>query len=197
MEILPALIERFRTALATRPANDVSLTIADVYLRLIPYRTVRAELEVLEFAAYEHGLLRLLAGEGDFVEVRDARAREEIQRELASVNPLLGIYRDYADAEVVVVGGAAVPAPPPEPVEPLVEPSAELPAEPSDPAELPAEPSPSSASCRSCGELLPEIEGIRFCPYCGEEQGPVPCRQCGTSLLGEWSFCIRCGTPRA
>ena len=37
----------------------------------------------------------LLSGEGGHLVVRDPQALEEIRRELASTNPILGIYRDY------------------------------------------------------------------------------------------------------
>ncbi|HUE95158.1 MAG TPA: zinc ribbon domain-containing protein [Longimicrobiaceae bacterium] len=223
MDLLDALREHLLVARAQDP-DERPLTIGDVYQRLVPYRTIRGELGVLEFAAYEHALLRLLAGEGRALEVLDDKAREEIQRELASVNPILGIYRDYADAPVAVVNGGeprtdplhAAPGPDPSSLEqapPVAAaprtrkrarpakppPAVELPRAPEQPpAPEAGEPLPASAgqSCRECGEVLPPVEGLRFCPFCGVPRGPAPCAECGTLLDGEWTFCVRCGTRR-
>lgn len=87
------------------------LTIGDLYQRLIPYRSIRSEIGVMELASYEHGLLRLLGGEGGYLEVEGDTAAEEIRRELASPNPILGIYRDYADVSVRIVGASTATAP--------------------------------------------------------------------------------------
>src|SRR5690606_3143731 len=105
MDLIDALSERLRAALPGGSAAP--FTIGDVYQRLIPYRAVRGDLGVIEFAAYEHALLPLLAGEGGDLELRDPRAREEFERELASVNPIVGIYRDYAEAELHLSGRPA------------------------------------------------------------------------------------------
>lgn len=131
MDLADALYDRLQAAVRATAPRQHPLTIGEIYQRLIPYRAVRAEQGVLEFAAYEHALLRLLAGEGKRLEVRDPHAREELQRELASVNPILGVYRDYADAVVQLLGGngdeapgqpaatpAARPAPPAAPPQP-------------------------------------------------------------------------------
>ena len=213
MDLLTALAERLHRAAAEEAPDRI--TIGDVYQRLIPYRTVRGEMGVLEFAAYEHALLRLLAGEGRHAEIREEAAREEIQRELASVNPILGIYRDYESA-TVVLDGAAVPARPPEAAEgvragahspgvdhlPPLEsagpaaPSRPLPSD--SPIERGREPMSSeiageTRSCANCEQPLPQEAGLRFCPYCGDAQDPVPCARCGSAVKAEWNFCIRCG----
>jgi hypothetical protein len=51
-------------------------------------------------ADYEHALLRLLAGEGDFLTIESKTARQELRDELDSPNPNTGLYRDFAAADV-------------------------------------------------------------------------------------------------
>ncbi|MBA2671397.1 MAG: hypothetical protein H0U67_13580, partial [Gemmatimonadetes bacterium] len=101
MDVLDRLFARLQKALATRSGEaDDPLTVADLYQRLIPYRSVRSELGLLELAPYEHALLRLLAGERGLLTIPEPGVVEEIRRELAEPNPILGVYRDYADTEV-------------------------------------------------------------------------------------------------
>ncbi|HEV2130455.1 MAG TPA: zinc ribbon domain-containing protein [Longimicrobiaceae bacterium] len=198
-------------------ATDRGLTIAEIYQHLVPYRGVRAELGFTELAEYEHTLLRLLAGERDYVQVDLAQVREEFQRELRAANPILGMYRDYAAVGVhlnpATLPAAAAPAArtdvPTPPFPPargaaeertLVAPSAPpaaspAPAKAASPVEE-APPARTSDLCRSCGEALPLARESRFCPHCGESQKMAPCRACGTALEPEWKFCIRCGYPR-
>lgn len=210
MEVLVALHQRLRHAVAGADATDAAVTVGDVYQRYIPYRLVRDELGILEFAAYEHALLRLLAGEGGFLAVRDPQALAEIERELASTNPILGIYRDYPDAPVEITNGghagpppaaagSSAPAPPgPSPAAPIR--SGLAVGDEAAPVGRPEAATSATVSrnaCRSCGQPLPAIESLRFCPFCGESQGPQPCVACGTPLEGDWSFCIQCGTPRS
>lgn len=75
-------------------------TVAEIYQNLVPYRTHRDELGIQMNADYEYALLRLLAGEGDFLVMDSPTAREEIREELESPNPNTGLYRDFAAAEV-------------------------------------------------------------------------------------------------
>lgn len=211
MDLLDRLHQRLLEAAASSPPAG-SYTIGDLYQQLIPYRGIRKELGVWELSQYEHTLLRLLAGERGYLEVADATVREEIQRELRSANPILGIYRDYAGIAVRVPGApspAPVPvpgasaearpdaphAPQPEPLPgPLPEPVATSRAEP-----LPADPVVAGAArpCLRCRAALPQAEGLRFCPDCGADQEEVECGHCGAALRAEWNFCIRCGRRRA
>ena len=153
-------------------------TIGDIYQHLIPYRSVRGELGIWELAEYEHALLRLLAGEHGHLAVEKPEVRDELVRELASPNPILGIYRDYAAVPVRV--GAAASAVPPAPSPP-----------PPEPATAPAPP-----ACHACAAPLPDVPGVRFCPTCGADQLEVRCLACDTPLKPEWNFCIRCGEAR-
>lgn len=100
------VLHRFHRALVreiqTRnPEHIISpFTVAEIYQNLVPYRTHRDELGVEMNADYEHALLRLLAGEGDFLSIESRTARKEIREELDSPNPNTGLYRDFAAADV-------------------------------------------------------------------------------------------------
>jgi hypothetical protein len=67
------VLRRFHRALLReiRAANPEYLhspfSVAEIYQNLVPYRTHRDELGVEMNADYEHALLRLLAGEGDYL----------------------------------------------------------------------------------------------------------------------------------
>jgi hypothetical protein len=108
MDSLDRLYFRLRETLAGRP-TDRPLTIAELYQQLVPYRAVRGELGFDELAEYEHALLRLLSGERGYAQVEVDSVREELERELRSPNPILGLYRDYAAVGVRV--SRAVPVP--------------------------------------------------------------------------------------
>jgi hypothetical protein len=185
-------------------AAQPPLTIAEVYQKLVPYRTVRGELGFGELAEYEHTLLRLLSGERGYVHVELEPVRDELRRELRSANPILGVYRDYAAVGVRLGAGApevaapAAPAPAARPAEPPHAETAVAPEPLPAPAPVRGVPpvAPRPVGCRSCAEPLPQGREVRFCPFCGTSQHPVPCRDCGTPLEPEWGFCIRCGAAR-
>lgn len=75
-------------------------SVAEIYQNLVPYRTHRDEIGVEMNADYEHALLRLLAGEHDFLTIESRTARQEIREELESPNPNTSLYRDFAAADV-------------------------------------------------------------------------------------------------
>jgi len=75
-------------------------SVAEIYQNLDPYRTHRDEIGVEMNADYEHALLRLLAGESDFLTIESRTARQEIREELESPNPNTALYRDFAAADV-------------------------------------------------------------------------------------------------
>jgi len=100
------VLSRFHRALvreihARNPDHINSpFTVAEIYQNLVPYRTHRDELGVEMNADYEHALLRLLAGEGDYLSIESRTARKEILEELETPNPNTGLYRDFAAADV-------------------------------------------------------------------------------------------------
>jgi hypothetical protein len=223
----------------TPPSDDRPITVGDLYQRIIPYRTVRDALGVLELAEYEHALLRLLAGERGYVRVLDGAVREEVQRELASVNPILGIFRDYAATPVEVREAAlpvaesgdpspgaarrdrvaapesdawesqpaasqskqtpAIPSETPSPVAAVLrsgDQAISRPAASAAPERHQGGASRSVGPCGNCHRTLPQLDDVRFCPFCGAVQRPLACAGCGAPLEAGWSFCIRCGSGR-
>jgi hypothetical protein len=201
MDLVDRLHARLTDALRSEP--DLSgLTIGDVYQRLIPYRSVRSELGILELAEYEHALLKLLAGERGYLTLEGDHALAELQAELESANPILGLYRDYS-AVVVRLRGEESPAGGPSPAAPAPAPlNASAASNPSAPSQAattspPAPAHRASLRCGYCDIQLPADPDLRFCPACGRDQVHVRCERCGGRLRDEWKFCIRCGTPRS
>lgn len=76
------------------------VTVAEIYQELAPYRSVRSALGVDMNADYEHTLVRLLSGEGQLARIEPAAAREQLERELESPNPNVGLYRKFAGCDV-------------------------------------------------------------------------------------------------
>jgi hypothetical protein len=92
------LVEEIRTQ---RPdLLSTSFTIAEIYQELVPYRTHRDRLGVEMNGDYEHLLLRLLAGEGDYLILEADAPRKAIKAEFESPNPNTGLYREWAAADV-------------------------------------------------------------------------------------------------
>lgn len=117
-----ALIERFHEVLVEAIRErapsylDSRFTVADIYQFLIPYRTHRDRLGVAMNGDYEDTLLRLLAGDGEFLILDSEPARRRIREELRTGNPHTGIYREFAAVEVrlnpsQLSGGPAAPMP--------------------------------------------------------------------------------------
>jgi hypothetical protein len=202
----------------TSPGGDgQAITIAEVYQQLVPYRLVRGELGFSELKEYEHALLRLFAGERGYVRVRVAKVADEFRRELRSPNPILGIYRDYAAAEVDLAdpAAAALPRPAPDAADrdthhdPAASGAAGTPPEdlpaigsvsaPAAGALAPtgtADQGTSASECWRCNEPLPAGVAVRFCPHCGASQVVVPCPECVAPLQPAWKFCVQCGASR-
>ncbi|HEX7051499.1 MAG TPA: zinc ribbon domain-containing protein [Longimicrobiales bacterium] len=132
-------------------ALDRAVTVAEIYQDLIPYRLVRSKLNLELNADYEHALLRLLAGEGRYVRLEPASAREQLRRELELPDPHVGLYRNFAACDVWVspLGGgaaAAVAAPPPAATQGASPPPAVAQGASTPPAAAPAARTPAAAS---------------------------------------------------
>ena len=56
-----------------------------------------------------------------------------------------------------------------------------------------ADPSDGVTVCHWCREALPERDSIHFCPFCGSDLRPSPCRECGEAMEARWQFCASCG----
>ncbi len=191
-----------------RPGTSWELTVAEIYQQLVPYRTVRVDLGFAELPEYEHALLRLLAGERDYVSLEIPEVQEELQRELRAPNPILGLYRDYA-----AVVARLNPAPRPRAAAPPPPPAAEdVTAEPAAPAPIPARPAPPPAGAQvpprpamaDAPQRGPATEppSMRSAPHppraAAAPPRPALCRACRSPLPEgrEVRFCPNCGATQ-
>ncbi len=166
---------------------------------------------------YEMAVLRLLAGERNYVQLEPGTVREAMQREIATINPDPAYFRSFPDAQVMVNGRAAervlladrayAPTTPDEDEE-LVDATGEnpVPVQYVPPSAFRAASSPPSGSkpkdpltanqCEYCGGVLPGKREARFCPHCGQPQeGDLRCQGCGSELDVGWAYCLACGRP--
>ncbi len=166
-------------------------TVAEIYQNLIPWRSHRNTMDIATSAEYEQALLRLLAGEGDYLALESQAARNEIQAELEARFPNTGLYRDFA-----AVGVRLNPS--------------RLPVRDDDPGhreavasnvpdedglgEAAREPDAAAGQvCSGCDQELPDIGGVRFCPFCGQDIRVIACPGCGMRVEAEWFYCVGCG----
>ena len=183
----------------------VPFTVQDLYETLVPYRHHRRELGIETNQDYETALARLLSGERGYVRT-DPELQDKLRKELASVNPDPGIFRDAASTRVSIEQGALAAAgvaaaetthsqPQSAVASPPATASAATPSAPSSPA--PAIPAMGDVEvpqgCRYCGGTLPEGRQVTFCPHCGMNLSTKRCEGCGTELEGAWRFCVNCG----
>lgn len=197
---------------------DGPFTVAEIYQDLVPYRSHRDAIGVEMNGDYEDALLRLLAGEGDFLILESGVARRALREELQHSNPNTGLFRDFAAVDVRLnpekvdavvdadeyrpVSGAPVEIPTGvshtfefESTE--VDPEDEVMDEPektaADEVETPAVEGSAAESCQWCAETLPGRSVLNFCPHCGGNLMLKPCTECGEELEAGWGFCPACG----
>ncbi len=206
-------LDRLFECLVEALSKDARLAIpfpaADLYERLVPYRSNRSRLKVATHQDYEMTVLRLLAGERGLVQVEPADVREGMQREVTATNPDTAFFRNFPDARVminrfaaerVLRGDAAAYAPPTPVREPVLEVdeteeepiswTSENPIPPVafstvDRADI--EDAPAFEASAPAFELADTEEGVppRQCPYCG---GSLPANR-------KVNFCPHCGQP--
>src|SRR2546426_3989932 len=88
-----------RVLAAGRPGRlAVPFPAAEVYERLVPYRSNRSALKVATHQDYEMAVLRLLSGERGYVSLDPGEVQEALRRETADVNPDPGLFRQFPDA---------------------------------------------------------------------------------------------------
>jgi Double zinc ribbon len=217
---MPDELDRLFARLVEMLALDARLAVpfpaAELYERLVPYRSNRSRLKVATHQDYEMAVLRLLAGERGFVQLEPVDVRDGMQREVTAANPDPAFFRNFPDAQVMinrfaaerVLRGPASYAPP----EPELEPEDDMDEEPvswtsenpvppvtpfGEPQEstfeLAEEPSP-ARQCPYCGGSLPTSRKVNFCPHCGQPPlGELKCPACGTEVDVGWAYCIGCG----
>jgi Double zinc ribbon len=214
---LDRLFECLVESLARDARIAVPFPAADLYERLVPYRSNRSRLKVATHQDYEMAVLRLLAGERGLVQLEPADVREGMQREITAANPDTAYFRNFPDARVMVnrfaaervLRGPTAYAPPAEAgaaeEEEEEEPISWTSENPIPPAGLgvrsldipDASPvPPAGAPTFELGDA-DEAESSRQCAYCG---GSLPanrkvnfCPHCGQPPLGELK-CPACGS---
>jgi len=200
---LDRLFECLVEALARDARIAVPFPAADLYERLVPYRSNRSRLKVATHQDYEMAVLRLLAGERGFVQLDPTDVRDGMQREVTATNPDPGFFRNFPDARVMVNrfaaervlrGGRAAYAPPePEPAsgdEALLEEeeepiswTSENPIPPAGLGSIAAPPQAEPTFELADADELPEASAQ--CSYCG---GSLPSNR-------KVNFCPHCGQP--
>ena len=197
-------------ALARETRIAVPFPASEVYERLVPYRSNRSSLNVATHQDYEMAVLRLLAGERNYVQLEPENVREAMQREIATINPDPAYFRSFPDAQVMVNGRAAervlladrayAPAnPEADEEDTLDDATGENPVPFIPPAAFsePARRDPGLSSghqCEYCGGVLPGNREARFCPHCGQPlEGELKCQGCGSELDVGWAYCLTCG----
>ena len=96
------------------------IQVSELYQTILPYRTYKKVLRFETNQDYEMAILQLLAGEGGYASVEPIEVRDALMKEVESINPNPGTFRDYAAARVLfnqdavrsTVEGAIAYAPP-------------------------------------------------------------------------------------
>ena len=202
---LDRLFECLVEALSRDARIAVPFPAADLYERLVPYRSNRSRLKVATHQDYEMAVLRLLAGERGFVQLDPPDVREGMQREVTATNPDPGFFRNFPDARVMVnrfaaervlrgASGAAYAPPEPEPVaaeggtldDEEEEPVSWTSENPIPPAGLLARAAPADREPTfELADADDETEAHGQCSYCG---GSLPSNR-------KVNFCPHCGQP--
>ena len=214
---LDRLFERLVSVLADDAPGRLAVPFpgAEVYERLVPYRSNRSILKVATHQDYEMAVLRLLAGERGYASLAPPEVQDALAREARETNPDTGLFRQFPDAmlslnrlaaERFLRGDRAYAPPPPPPLAPPE--AADLEEEEEEEGddlgrrrapltgaafEL-AEQSETPRQCPYCGETLPANRKVNFCPQCGQPpSGELRCPACGSEVDVGWRYCMSCG----
>ena len=214
MDELDLLFGRLVEVLSRDVRLATPFPAADVYERLVPYRSNRSRLRVATHQDYEMTVLRLLAGDRGYVRLEPDEIREGYQREVTTANPDPGIFRTFPDSQVMInrlaaerfLRGESVYAPPaPAGEEGLDDPEVEeepidytsenpIPVVAGAAFEIENRDSRPAAQCPYCGGVLPADRKVNFCPHCGQPpSGELRCPACGSEVDVGWGYCVGCG----
>jgi hypothetical protein len=180
--------------------------IGELYQRLVPYRTHRAELAIDTHEDYEMTVLRLLAGERGYALVEPVEVQEAMAAELAGVNPDTSLFHKFESAKVAF-DPAHVRAALGKAAEPRAEPAgdAEYESEPEPVPGAPFEDEPMGGGADDAPEAETAAEDSERLPFALEEESDLqsvaprvssaPCAFCGGQLpVGRAViFCPHCG----
>src|SRR5438552_7893426 len=97
---LDRLFERLVSVLADDAPGRLAVPFpaAEVYERLVPYRSNRSILKVATHPAYEMAVLRLLAGERGYTSLEPTEVQDALRREAGESNPDTALFRQFPDA---------------------------------------------------------------------------------------------------
>jgi hypothetical protein len=203
---LDRLFELLVRVLAEESRLAVPFPAAEVYERLVPYRSNRSRIKVATHQDYEMTVLRLLAGERGYLRLEPDDVREAMQREVAETNPDTAYFRNFPDAQAMVNGRAAervllaeqAYAPPTLAVDDGGDDSVDYTSEnPVPPVVIPLAARrdvPAGNQCAYCGGTLPGSRKVNFCPHCGQPpSGDLKCPACGSEVDVGWAYCLSCG----
>lgn len=190
--------------------------VAELYQRIIPYRTAKLDLRFESIEDYEMAILRLLAGERGYVALQPPDVQEVLRAETEGVNPYPGVFREYAAATMTLnwravqgcldqdtayappeVRDATGASPPPVVDEPETEPrEADTVVAPSNNADDAVTSAGRSETPQgSAGMVFESVESAGACPHCRNDlpahRRVVFCPFCGRQL--ESRKCPRCG----
>src|SRR2546428_8923634 len=105
-EPMPNDLDRLFELLVTGLSKDNRLAVpfpaAEVYERLVPYRSNRSHLNVATHQDYEMTVLRLLAGERGYLRLEPDDVREAMQREVTATSPDTAYFRNFPDSRVMI-----------------------------------------------------------------------------------------------
>lgn len=152
-------------------------TLTDLEERLLPFRDVRQEMANGGPETFETSLLRLIAGERDYVRT-EAALQHACRRALASSSPTVAMVRHWATSIVRLNQAGASPD------------LGDL--EPAFPFTAAATFAPAPC-CRYCDNSLPVGRHVTFCPHCGLDLTKRQCPACSAELETQWRFCVTCG----
>ncbi len=187
------------------PRIHQPISINELMDGLLPYRLVRRELGVDSADDYETLLLRLCAGEGDFVQA-DPAAQAALQAELKKPLPDLACLRVYGDTHIVLRTDPLMSvmedipeeryAPPYEPTQaPAMarEESAEAEGAAAPPVDDAWEPDPVFEANASA--VTPQEPDVSAIPPASLDKTQVRCPFCGGILPPRMliNFCPHCG----
>jgi len=193
--------------------------IAELYQRIIPYRSAKVDLRFDSIEDYEMAILRLLAGERGYVSVQPADIQELLRAETEGVNPYPGAFREYAAATLTLdrkavqrfleqdtayappeVRAAAMTEVPPAEAPSELGPGEDLPTTSSTIATDDAATREGAREASTSGDTGLVFETVDRGPRCPNCDGELPlyrravfCPHCGWQL--EERKCTRCGAP--
>src|SRR5438132_7863670 len=97
---LDRLFERLVRVLADEAPGRLAVPFpaAEVYERLVPYRSNRSTLKVATHEDYEMAVMRLLAGERGYASLEPHDVQEALEREAKESNTDTGLFRQFQQA---------------------------------------------------------------------------------------------------